>query len=403
MPVITNDLLKKINPVMDQLQPGSIRAFDEQVSEIEDIIKLTLGEPDFDAPEKVKAAAIASVENNESHYAKTPGNIALREAMAAFLSRKYDLNYEPATEILVTLGATEAIQISLATILEPGDEVIIPTPTFPLYESDVISLGGVPVFVNTQPDGFVLTPERLAATLADHPTAKCLVFNYPSNPTGVTYTATQLEALANIIKQYDVFVMSDEIYSELTYTQQHVSMAQYLPEQTILISGASKAYAMTGYRIGLLAAPAALVKHITKLHQYAVTTHVNSAMAAATVAFNECDDEIAVMRDAYQTRREMLVHAFTDMGLTVASPDGAFYLFIKIPAAFGDDDFKFAVTLAQEAKVALIPGSSFGPGGQGYVRLSYAASEAKLNTAVERIRIYLEGMKKREGEQYARI
>lgn len=403
MPVITNDLLKKINPVMDQLQPGSIRAFDEQVSEIEDIIKLTLGEPDFDAPEKVKAAAIASVENNESHYAKTPGNIALREAMAAFLSRKYGLNYDPATEILVTLGATEAIQISLATILEPGDEVIIPTPTFPLYESDVISLGGVPVFVNTQPDGFVLTPERLAATLADHPTAKCLVFNYPSNPTGVTYTATQLEALANIIKQYDIFVMSDEIYSELTYTQQHVSMAQYLPEQTILISGASKAYAMTGYRIGLLAAPAALVKHITKLHQYAVTTHVNSAMAAATVAFNECDDEIAVMRDAYQTRREMLVHAFTDMGLTVASPDGAFYLFIKIPAAFGDDDFKFAVTLAQEAKVALIPGSSFGLGGQGYVRLSYAASAAKLNTAVERIRIYLEGMKKREGEQYARI
>lgn len=403
MPVITNDLLKKINPVMDQLQPGSIRAFDEQVSEIEDIIKLTLGEPDFDAPEKVKAAAIASVENNESHYAKTPGNIALREAMAAFLSRKYGLNYDPATEILVTLGATEAIQISLATILEPGDEVIIPTPTFPLYESDVISLGGVPVFVNTQPDGFVLTPERLAATLADHPTAKCLVFNYPSNPTGVTYTATQLEALANIIKQYDIFVMSDEIYSELTYTQQHVSMAQYLPEQTILISGASKAYAMTGYRIGLLAAPAALVKHITKLHQYAVTTHVSSAMAAATVAFNECDDEIAVMRDAYQTRREMLVHAFTDMGLTVASPDGAFYLFIKIPAAFGDDDFKFAVTLAQEAKVALIPGSSFGPGGQGYVRLSYAASAAKLNTAVERIRIYLEGMKKREGEQYARI
>lgn len=403
MPVITSELLKKINPVMEQLQPGSIRAFDEQVSDIEDIIKLTLGEPDFDTPEKVKAAAIASVENNESHYAKTPGNLELRQAMANFLARKYDLHYAADNEILVTLGATEAIQITLATILEAGDEVIIPTPTFPLYESDVISLGAIPVFVNTQSDGFVLTPERLAATLAAHPTAKCLVFNYPSNPTGVTYTGAQLAALAAIIKQYDIFVMSDEIYSELTYTQQHVSMAQYLPEQTILISGASKAYAMTGYRIGLLAAPAALVQHITKLHQYAVTTHVNSAMAAATVAFNECDAEIATMRAAYQARREMLVQAFTEMGLSVASPDGAFYLFIKIPAEFGDDDFKFAVTLAQEAKVALIPGSSFGPGGEGYVRLSYAASETKLNTAVTRIQKYLAANKNDEGAQYAGI
>lgn len=403
MPVITSELLKKINPVMEQLQPGSIRAFDEQVSDIEDIIKLTLGEPDFDAPEKVKAAAIASVENNESHYAKTPGNLELRQAMANFLARKYDLHYAADNEILVTLGATEAIQITLATILEAGDEVIIPTPTFPLYESDVISLVAIPVFVNTQSDGFVLTPERLATTLAAHPTAKCLVFNYPSNPTGVTYTGAQLAALAAIIKQYDIFVMSDEIYSELTYTQQHVSMAQYLPEQTILISGASKAYAMTGYRIGLLAAPAALVQHITKLHQYAVTTHVNSAMAAATVAFNECDAEIATMRAAYQARREMLVQAFTEMGLSVASPDGAFYLFIKIPAEFGDDDFKFAVTLAQEAKVALIPGSSFGPGGEGYVRLSYAASETKLNTAVTRIQTYLAANKNDEGAQYARI
>lgn len=396
MPVIASELLKKINPVMEKLQPGSIRAFDEQISQIPDIIKLTLGEPDFDAPEKVKAAAITSIENNESHYAKTPDNLALREAIAAFLKRKYQLSYNSATEILVTLGATEAIQVTLATILEAGDEVIIPTPTFPLYESDVISLGGRPVFVNTQADGFVLTPERLAATLKAHPKAKCLVFNYPSNPTGVTYTAAQLAALADVIQQYDIFVMSDEIYSELTYKHKHVSMAHYLPEQTILISGASKAYAMTGYRIGFLAAPASLVNHITKLHQYAVTTHVNSAMAAATVAFNECDDEIIMMRNAYLTRREMLVQAFTNMGLKVANPDGAFYLFIKIPTSFGDDDVKFAVALAQKAKVALIPGSSFGPGGEGYVRLSYAASEAKLTTAVHRIEKYLEMIAKEQ-------
>lgn len=389
MPEITENLLKKINPIMGQLKPAAIRAFDESVSQIPDIIKLTLGEPDFDAPTKVKAAAVASIEVNESHYSKTPGTIALRRAMAGFLKRKYGLDYNPETEILVTLGATEAIQVSLAAILEPGDEVIIPTPTFPLYQTDVITLGATAINVNTQPDGFILTPSRLEEVLTAHPDAKCLVFNYPSNPTGVTYTADQLEALADVIRKHNIFVLSDEIYSELTYTHKHVSLAQLLPEQTILISGASKAFAMTGYRIGLLAAPAPLVTHITKLHQYAVTTHVNTAMAAATVAFNDCDDDIKTMRDAYAARREMLVEAFNEMGFTVANPNGAFYLFIKIPAEFGTDDYKFAVTLAQEAKVALVPGGGFGPGGEGYVRLSYAASEEKLQVAISRIRDFM--------------
>lgn len=389
MPETTPALLTKINPIMNQLKPAAIRAFDESVSQIPAIIKLTLGEPDFDAPAKVKAAAIASVKENDSHYATSRGTAKLRQAMATFLKRKYDLSYDPATEILVTLGATEGIQVSLAAILSAGDEVIIPTPTFPLYETDVVALGANPVTINTEPDGFVLTPERLAAVLAAHPMAKCLVFNYPSNPTGVTYTAEQLAALAEVIRQYDIFVLSDEIYSELTYTQQHVSLAQLLPEQTILISGASKAYAMTGYRIGLLAAPAELLTHIAKLHQFAVTTHVNAAMAAATVAFNECDNEIVMMRDAYAERRQMLVTAFQEMGLTVANPDGAFYLFIKIPAEYGTDDYQFAMTLANEAKVALVPGSGFGSGGEGYVRLSYAASEEKLTAAISRIRDFL--------------
>lgn len=389
MPDIATTLLTKINPLMQQLKPASIRAFDESVSQIPDIIKLTLGEPDFDAPEKVKAAAVASVLANESHYAPSRGTIDLRMAMANFLARKYQVTYDPATEILATLGATEAIHISLATIIAPGDEVIIPTPTFPLYETDVITLGATPVIINTAVDKFKLTPTRLAAVLAAHPKVKCLVFNYPANPTGITYTATELQALADVIAKYAIFVLSDEIYSELTYQDKHVSLAKLLPQQTLLINGASKAFAMTGYRIGLLAAPAPIINQILKMHQSAVTTHVTPAMAAATVAFNECDEEIAMMRVAYAKRRKLLVQQFSQMGLEVANPDGAFYLFLKIPTAYGTDDYHFAEKLAYEAKVALIPGSSFGAGGEGYVRLSYAASEVKLTAAVQRIEKFL--------------
>lgn len=388
MPAISATLLNRINPIMDTLKPAAIRAFDAQISDIPDIIKLTIGEPDFDAPAKIKAAAVASIKNNDSHYGKTQGSLALRTAISDFLHRKYDLEYAPTSEVIVTVGAMEALETSLRTILKPGDKVIVPTPGYPMYLSILASLGAVPVCVNTAANGFKLSPAQLATTLTEHQ-AKAIIFNFPSNPTGVTYTAEELAELATVMQQHDIFVVADEIYSEFTYGKPHVSLAKYLPKQTILVSGASKAYAMTGYRIGFVAAPAALIKEITKFHQYTVTTHINSSMAAATVAFNECDPEIAVMRAEYAKRRDYMVAQLTALGFGVASPDGAFYLFIKMPTRFGTDDTAFALRLAHEAKVALIPGNSFGPGGEGYLRLSYAASQAQLATTIERLAAFL--------------
>lgn len=389
MPEISQDLLNKINPILPNISSGGIREFDASISKIPDIIKLTLGEPDFDAPKKVKDAAIRSIEKNDSHYGPTRGTLELRQAVVGFLKRKYELDYSAKDEILITVGATEAIHITFSSILQQNDEVIIPTPTYPLYESDVISLGAVPINVNTQPDNFILTPEKLESVLNSHPNAKCMVFNYPSNPTGVTYSLEELTKLANVIKKHNIFVLSDEIYSELTYNQKHVSLARLIPEQTILISGASKAYAMTGYRIGLLAGPNRLVEQIAKVHQLEVTTHVNTAMAGATEAFSNCDIESLEMTKAYAKRQKYLVEELRKMNLVVARPNGAFYLFIKIPSQYELDDQKFANTLANEAKVALVPGSIFGPGGEGYVRLSYAASEKKLKEALIRIRKFV--------------
>lgn len=384
MPNISATLLNRINPVMPTLKPAAIRAFDAQVSSIPDILKLTIGEPDFDAPDKVKTAAIASITNNDSHYAPTRGTSELREAISNYLDRKYGLTYRGTDEIIVTVGAMEALEVTLRTLLEVGDKVLVPTPGYPMYLSIIKSLGGEAVCLNTVANDFKLTPTQLEAALIEYQ-PKALIFNYPSNPTGVTYSADELADLAAVLAKYDVFVIADEIYSEFTYGTEHVSFAKYLPAQTILINGASKSYAMTGYRIGFIAAPVDLMNKFVPVHQFTVTTHVNAAMAAATVAFNECDREVVAMRDEYASRRDYVVQALTDLGFGVASPDGAFYLFVKIPERFGTDDTAFALRLANEAHVALIPGNSFGPGGEGYLRLSYAASQAKLHEAIARI------------------
>lgn len=384
MPEISAALLDRINPMMKTLKPAAIRAFDAQVSAVPDILKLTIGEPDFDAPAKVKAAAVASIKANDSHYGPTRGTADLREAISKYLKRKYDLNYHATDEVVVTVGAMEALEVTLRTILVAGDEVLVPTPGYPMYLSIIKSLSGVPVCLNTAANDFKITPSQLEAALNEnHP--KAMIFNFPSNPTGVTYSAAELQALADVLAQHDIFVISDEIYSEFTYASEHVSFAKYLPDQTILVSGASKSYAMTGFRVGFIAAPAALINKIVLVHQFTVTAHVNLAMAAATVAFNECDDEVAAMRDEYAIHRDYVVKALTELGFGVVSPDGTFYLFIKMPAQFGNDDTAFALRLAHEAHVALIPGNSFGPGGEGYLRLSYAASQEKLHEAMKRI------------------
>lgn len=384
-------LLAHLNPNLSRVQPTPIRSFDYAASEIPGIVKLTLGEPDFNVPKVAKQAAIDSINDNDSHYSAGAGTLALRSAIADFMSDRYNLQYDPQTEITVTIGATEAIFVSLFTIIKPGDEVIIPTPTFPLYETTVNLLGGTAVNIDTSDDDFILTPAKLKQALTQHPSAKAIVLNYPSNPTGVIYNASQLQDLANIITNTNLTVIADEIYSELTYNGHHTSIAQFLPEQTIILNGASKSGAMTGYRIGFMAAPAELSKRLGMVHSIMVTSPSDPAMAAAIPIFNSEAGRQATlaMKDAYEKRRDFLVEQLRQLGFEITNPNGAFYIFAKLPADQGTDDVDFATRLAHEGKVAVIPGSYFGPGGNGYLRLSYAASMNDLQLAVARIKDFL--------------
>lgn len=377
------------NQRLNGIKPSSILAFNEQISSIPDIIKLTVGEPDFNTPEHVKAAGIRSIENNESHYTSSSGRLDLRKAMADFLAKKYDVHYDPEKEIVATAGATGGIFSSLTALLNPGDEVIIPVPTFPLYIPITIMNGATPVFLDTSQTDFILKAELLDQTLKNHPKTKAVVLNFPNNPTGTTFDEDELRALADVLKKYEVFVISDEIYSELTYDQTHVSLAKLLPEQTILLNGVSKSHAMTGWRVGILAAPKELIPKIAMVHQFTVTNVTANAQAAALEALSVGIDDAKAMNLAYKKRRDFLLPQLKAMGIETSEPKGAFYLFCKIPDRFELNSFDFCVKLANEAKVAVIPGSCF-PCGEGYFRLSYAASFENLKEAMERLKSFME-------------
>ena len=372
-----SDLAIRYNHNLDEIKPNNILTFNQEISSIPDIVKLTIGEPDFNVPEVGKQAAIESIENNDSHYAPGTGSVALRAAIADFLKVRYQLDYNPANEIVVTIGATEAIYASLNALLNPGDKVLIPTPTFPLYETVVRMLGGVPINIDTSSNDFVLAPEMVEAALAEHgPAVKAVILNYPSNPTGVTYSASELQALAKVLEKSNAVMIADEIYSELLYDGDHVSIATYLPGQTLVLNGASKSHAMTGYRIGFIAGPTELMQKVILVHNLMITSPSDPAMAAAVPCFGtETGRQASVkMRAAYQIRRDYMVEELTKLGFSVAKPNGAFYIFAKLPAQYGTDDVQFARDLAQQAQVATIPGSFFGPGGEGYLRMSYATS-----------------------------
>ncbi|MCC4344627.1 aminotransferase class I/II-fold pyridoxal phosphate-dependent enzyme [Limosilactobacillus reuteri] len=391
MPTTKKEILNRLNNNFAKLTPGGIREFDYQVSAIPGIIKLTLGEPDFNVPAAMKQAAIDSINANDSHYAPGNGTLALRQAIAHFMQDRYELEYDPENEIAVTVGATEGIFASLSTIINPGDEIIIPTPTFPFYIAVTKILGGIPIEVDTSSDDFVLTPARLQSVLEEHPNAKGLVLNYPSNPTGVTYTQDQIKALANTVKSTNLIVIADEIYSELVYGATHTSIANYIPEQTLILNGASKSHAMTGYRIGFIAGPQELMKSVSAIHAMLVTAASNPAMAAAVAAFGTDEGKTATqeMKDAYEQRRDFVVNNLQKLGFELINPQGAFYVFVKIPEQYGNDDLKFATDLANEGKVAVIPGSFFGAGGQGYVRISYATSMENLTGALDNIAAFI--------------
>ena len=393
MSINSETLVNHMNHEIAAIQPSDILAFNAEIANIPGIVCLTLGEPDFNTPEHVKQAAIESIEADESHYAPSNGTLALRTAAAEFLAAKYDVHYDPASEVIITAGATGGIYTALTSILNPGDEVLIPTPIFPLYIAIVKLSGATPVFMDTSDNGFVLSPDQLQTTLAAHPKTKAVVLNFPSNPTGVTYRNDDLKALAAVLANQPIFVLSDEIYSELTYGEPHESIANYLPTQTILLNGVSKSHAMTGWRIGIMCAPKAITAQLGKIHQFTVTSTTTNAQAAATEALKNGLDDAQVMKREYQERRDYLYDALNDLGFQSAKPEGAFYLFSKIPAGLPQNSMAFCRELAHEARVALIPGSSFGPGGEGYVRISYAASMADLKTAVTRLRTYVASKK----------
>ncbi|EHS83376.1 aminotransferase class I/II-fold pyridoxal phosphate-dependent enzyme [Lactiplantibacillus plantarum] len=393
MSINSETLVNHMNHEIAAIQPSDILAFNAEIANIPGIVRLTLGEPDFNTPEHVKQAAIESIEADESHYAPSNGTLALRTAAAEFLAAKYDVHYDPASEVIITAGATGGIYTALTSILNPGDEVLISTPIFPLYIAIVKLAGATPVFMDTSDNGFVLSPDQLQTALAAHPKTKAVVLNFPSNPTGVTYRHDDLKALAAVLADQPIFVLSDEIYSELTYGEPHESIANYLPTQTILLNGVSKSHAMTGWRIGIMCAPKAITAQLGKIHQFTVTSTTTNAQAAATEALKNGLDDAQVMKREYQERRDYLYDALNDLGFQSAKPEGAFYLFSKIPAGLPQNSMAFCRELAHEARVALIPGSSFGPGGEGYVRISYAASMADLKTAVTRIRTYVASKK----------
>lgn len=390
MPELSSDLYGTISHKLNALKPSGIRAFNKEVSKIPGIIKLTLGEPDFNVPEHVKAAAVKSIEDNDSHYAPQIGKPELLTAISNYLQKTRQVSYNASNEIVVTVGATEALDATFFALLNTGDKVIVPTPTFSLYFPLISMTGAAGVQVNTAADDFILTPERLERVIEEEGAGvKAVLLNYPTNPTGREYPKEVLEGLAKVIAKHHLYVIADEIYSELIYGVQHCSIASLIPERTILISGLSKSHAMTGYRIGYIAGPEKIMKSILKMHEYLVTSVPNNTQVAAAEALtNGLDDPIA-FRQAYQRRRDMIVAGLTAAGFTMATPQGAFYIFAKIPEAFGTDDVKFARSLANEAKVGVTPGSAFGAGGEGYVRLSYASSDDDIKEALRRISEYV--------------
>ncbi len=385
------DLTKRFNKQLDKIQVSLIRQFDQAISEIPGVLRLTLGEPDFTTPDHVKEAAKRAIDQDQSYYTGMSGLLTLRQAASDFVKEKYQLDYNPENEILVTIGATEALSATLIAILEEGDKVLLPAPAYPGYEPIVNLVGAEIVEIDTTENGFVLTPEMLEkAILEQGDKLKAVILNYPANPTGITYSREQLEALAAVLRKYEIFVVCDEVYSELTYTgENHVSLGTMLRDQAIIINGLSKSHAMTGWRLGFIFAPANFTAQLIKSHQYLVTAANTMAQHAAVEALTAGKNDAEPMKKEYIQRRDYIIEKMTDLGFEIIKPDGAFYIFAKIPAGYNQDSFAFLKDFAQKKAVAFIPGAAFGQYGEGYVRLSYAASMETIREAMKRLEEYM--------------
>ena len=385
------DLTKRFNKQLDKIQVSLIRQFDQAISEIPGVLRLTLGEPDFTTPDHIKEVAKRAIDQNQSYYTGMSGLLTLRQAASDFVREKYQLDYNPENEILVTIGATEALSATLTAILEEGDKVLLPAPAYPGYEPIVNLVGAEIVEIDTTENGFVLTPEMLEkAILEQGDKLKAVILNYPANPTGITYSREQLEALAAVLRKYEIFVVCDEVYSELTYTgENHVSLGTMLRDQAIIINGLSKSHAMTGWRLGFIFAPANFTAQLIKSHQYLVTAANTMAQHAAVEALTAGKNDAEPMKKEYIQRRDYIIDKMTDLGFEIIKPDGAFYIFAKIPAGYNQDSFAFLKDFAQKKAVAFIPGAAFGQYGEGYVRLSYAASMGTIREAMKRLEEYM--------------
>lgn len=375
------------------LEPSGIRKFFDIVSEMPDAISLGVGEPDFDTPWRVREEGIYSLEKGRTFYTSNAGLKELRQEISKYLSRKYELSYDD-NEIIVTVGGSEGIDITMRTILNSGDEVIVAQPSFVSYIPCIIMAGGVPVIVNLkEEDKFKLRKEQLEEVVTDK--TKAIFISFPNNPTGAIMTKEDLEPIAEFAKEHDLLVISDEIYSELTYGTRHVSIGALpeMKERTIVVNGFSKAFAMTGWRLGYVAGPSVIMEQMVKVHQYVIMAAPTTSQYAAIEALRYCDDEVEEMQIAYNQRRRYLVHAFEEMGLDCFEPEGAFYIFPSIKK-FGMTSEEFATRLLNEQKVAIVPGSAFGECGEGYLRVSYAYSIEELKEALGRLDTFIKGLEK---------
>lgn len=377
-----------------EIKPSGIRKFFDIANSMEGIISLGVGEPDFATPWTIRSKAITTLQQGKTVYTANAGLLELRCAISKYLERKYELKYDPKDEIIITVGGSEAIDLCVRAVVDPGDEVLVVEPSFVCYKPIVDLMHGVPVVIETKPeDNFKLTAEALREKITDK--TKLLILPFPNNPTGAILTRPELEAIADVLRGTNILVLTDEIYSELTYQGKHVSIASIdgMQERTLYVNGFSKAFAMTGWRLGYVAGPQPLVSQMLKIHQYAIMCSPTVSQYAAIDALEKCDDDVQAMVREYDMRRRYIVNAFNELGMTCFEPGGAFYVFPCIKST-GLTSQQFCEDLLYKHKVAVVPGDAFGSCGEGYIRVSYAYSLQHLKTAVECIREYLEDLKK---------
>ena len=389
-----------LNKTITTIQPSGIRKFFDVVHEMKDAISLGVGEPDFDTPWHIRDEGIYSLEKGKTHYTSNAGLKELKTEIDRYLNRHYGISYDVDHEIMVTIGGSEAIDAAMRAMLDPGDEVLIPQPSYVSYVPCAVLAGGVPVVIELKAENeFRLTAEELEAAIT--PKTKLLVLPFPNNPTGAIMEKSDLEKIAEVIKKHDIFVLSDEIYSELTYLEKHVTIAS-LPgmwERTIVINGFSKSHAMTGWRLGYACGPRVIIEQMLKIHQFAIMCAPSTSKYAGVEALKNGDEDVAQMREEYNGRRRYLLHRFKEMGLSCFEPFGAFYVFPCI-SEFGMTSEQFATELLNTEKLAVVPGTAFGDCGEGFIRISYAYSLENLKEAMNRMEAFITGLRK-QGEKQA--